>query len=140
MVMVFGETSSSSSSDVGEASTSAAGSHSPLVHEFVEMGFSVDMVTKAIEENGEHNTEKILETLLAYSATLSNRPSEFEPVSYDLQSSESENDFLDDLSDFEGCLDNEVVHLIFSLNTYITLRSRIFRIANIAWTTLGTGI
>ncbi|PIA31365.1 hypothetical protein AQUCO_05000033v1 [Aquilegia coerulea] len=71
------------------------------------MGFSVKMVTRAIEETGDQNTEQILEVLLRYSATIDNFPSKCGPVSYDLQSSESENDFLDDLSDPEACLDNE---------------------------------
>ncbi|PIA31386.1 hypothetical protein AQUCO_05000052v1 [Aquilegia coerulea] len=71
------------------------------------MGFSVKMVTRAIEETGDQNTEQILEALLRYSATIDNFPSKCGPVSYDLQSSESENDFLDDLSDPEACLDNE---------------------------------
>ncbi|CAK9179521.1 unnamed protein product [Ilex paraguariensis] len=55
----------------GEASSSVdPSSHSKLVHHFIGMGFSEKLVTKAIEENGQGNTESILETLLTYSVSL----------------------------------------------------------------------
>ncbi|XP_073054617.1 uncharacterized protein [Primulina eburnea] len=43
-------------------------SQSNLRSAFVGMGFSPSLIDKAIEENGERNTELLLETLFAYSA------------------------------------------------------------------------
>ncbi|GAB4849221.1 DNA (cytosine-5-)-methyltransferase [Ancistrocladus abbreviatus] len=56
-----------------EASSSAGPSSLKLFQHFVGMGFSEKLVRRAIEENGEDNTETILETLLTYSA-LGNSP------------------------------------------------------------------
>ncbi|KAL0924528.1 hypothetical protein M5K25_005365 [Dendrobium thyrsiflorum] len=50
----------------GEASE-AGPSQPSLYSHFIGMGFSGDMVEKAIKENGEGNVETILETLLTYS-------------------------------------------------------------------------
>ncbi|OVA16978.1 C-5 cytosine methyltransferase [Macleaya cordata] len=88
-----------------EEASSSAGPSSKLVSHFVGMGFSRNMVSKAIEENGEGNTEAILETLLTYSA-LEKSPSKREHVYSDSSSSESAGDILDDLSD-EDYLGNE---------------------------------
>ncbi|EOY02435.1 DNA (Cytosine-5)-methyltransferase DRM1/2 isoform 2 [Theobroma cacao] len=54
-----------------EASLSADSSNSKVIDHFVGMGFSKEMVAKAIEENGEENSNLILETLLHNSASSS---------------------------------------------------------------------
>ncbi|CAH1412985.1 unnamed protein product [Lactuca virosa] len=51
----------------GEASSSAGPSNSNLFQHFLGMGFSEQSIAKAIKENGEANTESILESLLTYS-------------------------------------------------------------------------
>ncbi|XP_057464266.1 DNA (cytosine-5)-methyltransferase DRM2-like [Actinidia eriantha] len=77
----------------GEASSSTGSCHSKLIQHFVGMGFPEQMVAKAIEENGESNTESILETLLTYSA-LENSPQRQQPVNANHCSLESdENEF-----------------------------------------------
>ncbi|KAJ0965655.1 hypothetical protein J5N97_026793 [Dioscorea zingiberensis] len=78
------------SGEVSEAGPSRSG----LVVHFVAMGFSKDMVVKAIQENGEGNSEAILETLLTYGA-IEETPlrSEQSPLDGSL---ESEEDFLED--------------------------------------------
>ncbi|OMO59188.1 C-5 cytosine methyltransferase [Corchorus capsularis] len=50
-----------------EANSSAESSSSKVTGHFVSMGFRKEMVAKAIEENGEENTDLILEALLQYS-------------------------------------------------------------------------
>ncbi|XP_043715506.1 DNA (cytosine-5)-methyltransferase DRM2-like [Telopea speciosissima] len=87
-----------------EASTSA-GSNFSLISHFVGMGFSENMVVKAIKEN-EGNTEAILETLLTYSV-VENYPPECELIPSDTNSSESKMDDLDQLSDISSCLGDE---------------------------------
>ncbi|XP_039008466.1 DNA (cytosine-5)-methyltransferase DRM1-like [Hibiscus syriacus] len=52
-----------------EVSSSADSPNSKLFDHFVGMGFSEDLVAKAIEENGEENSNLILEALLQYSAS-----------------------------------------------------------------------
>ncbi|KAK9052408.1 hypothetical protein SSX86_029037 [Deinandra increscens subsp. villosa] len=52
----------------GEASSSAGPSNSNLVQQFLGMGFPEEMIAKAIKENGEANTDAILESLLTYGA------------------------------------------------------------------------
>nr|ATZ71031.1 domains rearranged methyltransferase [Litchi chinensis] len=54
-----------------EASTSAGSSSSKMIDHFVGMGFSGEMVAKAVQETGEDNTDLILETLLKYSESSS---------------------------------------------------------------------
>ncbi|KAE9466464.1 hypothetical protein C3L33_01610, partial [Rhododendron williamsianum] len=91
-----------------EASSLTGSSHSKLIDHFVGMGFPEKMVRKAIEENGEGNTESILETLLTYSA-LENSPQQQEPVNFDHSSSEYDETFVDDFSDsdsFSGNAEN----------------------------------
>ncbi|XP_058180349.1 DNA (cytosine-5)-methyltransferase DRM2 isoform X2 [Rhododendron vialii] len=91
-----------------EASSSTGSSHSKLIDHFVGMGFPEKMVRKATEENGEGNTESILETLLTYSA-LENSPQLQEPVNFDHSSSEYDETFVDDFSDsdsFSGNAEN----------------------------------
>lgn len=85
----------------GEASSSTDRSHFKLIDHFVGMGFSEKMVAKAIEENGEGNTELILETLLTYSA-LESSPKQQQCVNPDQSSSEYDESFLDDLSDTDS--------------------------------------
>ncbi|KAI3699815.1 hypothetical protein L2E82_44371 [Cichorium intybus] len=60
----------------GEASSSAGPSNSKLVQHFLGMGFSEQLIAKAIKENGEANTESILESLLTYSVLESDSPDE----------------------------------------------------------------
>ncbi|PKU69055.1 DNA (cytosine-5)-methyltransferase DRM2 isoform X1 [Dendrobium catenatum] len=80
----------------GEASE-AGPSQPSLYSHFIGMGFSGDMVEKAIKENGEGNVETILETLLTYSA-IGNSPSDCEdapaecPVTSDEYSFDSDID------------------------------------------------
>ncbi|MCL7032505.1 hypothetical protein MKW94_013357 [Papaver nudicaule] len=96
-------------------SDEASSSNGTLISHFVGMGFSRDMVCKAVNDNGEGDTDAILEALLTYSA-LENSPSEMERIApggeqflSDLSSSESEGDFLDDFSDedYLGSEDND---------------------------------
>nr|GEY09184.1 DNA (cytosine-5)-methyltransferase DRM2-like [Tanacetum cinerariifolium] len=49
------------------AGTSAGTSNLNLVQHFIDMGFHEKLVTKVIKENGETNTDSILETILTYS-------------------------------------------------------------------------
>ncbi|KAK9108103.1 hypothetical protein Syun_024114 [Stephania yunnanensis] len=88
----------------GEASSSAGPSNSNLVSHFVGMGFSRDAVAKAIEENGEGNSEAILESLLTQAALAESpdSPPECERAFSDLFSSESADDFNYELSDSDS--------------------------------------
>ncbi|XP_059670147.1 DNA (cytosine-5)-methyltransferase DRM2-like isoform X1 [Cornus florida] len=88
----------------GEASSSAGSSHSKLIHHFVGMGFSEKMVAKAIEENGEGNTETILETLLTYSALENSpeSPQKQQHVDSDQYSTDYDESFLDGFSDTDS--------------------------------------
>ncbi|GMJ04253.1 domains rearranged methylase 1 [Hibiscus trionum] len=52
-----------------KVSSSADPPNSKLIDHFVGMGFSSELVAKAIEENGEENSNLILEDLLQYSAS-----------------------------------------------------------------------
>ncbi|KAK8534056.1 hypothetical protein V6N13_028260 [Hibiscus sabdariffa] len=52
-----------------KVSSSADSPNSKLIDHFVGMGFSSELVAKAIEENGEENSNLILEALLQYSAS-----------------------------------------------------------------------
>ncbi|XP_065848111.1 DNA (cytosine-5)-methyltransferase DRM2-like isoform X2 [Euphorbia lathyris] len=54
-----------------EASSSASSSGCKVIDKFVGMGFPVKMVAEAIQENGEENTDLILEKLLKCSANSS---------------------------------------------------------------------
>ncbi|XP_042500571.1 DNA (cytosine-5)-methyltransferase DRM2-like isoform X2 [Macadamia integrifolia] len=115
----------------GEANSSAGNgpSNSKLIRHFVGMGFSENLVAKAIKENGEENTEtileaQILEALLTYVALEKSPPEGGQSVYSDMHSSDSDGDsnirrteidgdFLDDLSDVDelsdvsGCLGDE---------------------------------
>ncbi|XP_068642490.1 DNA (cytosine-5)-methyltransferase DRM2-like isoform X2 [Aristolochia californica] len=75
--------------------------------EFIGMGFSEDMVAKAIEENGEGNANVILETLLTYSA-LEKSPQGCEQAVSDPSSTASESDSLgDEFSSADGDIADE---------------------------------
>lgn len=61
----------------GEASSSAGPSNSKWFQHFLGMGFSEQLIAKAIKEDGEANTESsILESLLTYSVLESDSPDE----------------------------------------------------------------
>lgn len=97
----------------GEASSSTVPSNSKLINHFIGMGFSEKMVVKAIEQDGEGNTDSILEYLLTYSA-LENCPQELEnspqaepQVGSDNCSSDYDESFLDDFSDTDSCHENQ---------------------------------
>ncbi|XP_057482702.1 DNA (cytosine-5)-methyltransferase DRM2-like isoform X2 [Actinidia eriantha] len=84
----------------GEANsyTGPGPSQSKLIRHFVGMGFPDKLVAQAIEENGEGNSESILETLLTYSA-LENSPQQQKPSDSDHSTSDYYENFDDDLSD-----------------------------------------
>ncbi|KAL1317178.1 DNA (cytosine-5)-methyltransferase DRM2-like [Arachis ipaensis] len=68
---VFGMPQESNVHSVEESgSTCSSAKNSKLIHHFLGMGFSVEEVIKAIEEDGEDNEENILETLLTLAATI----------------------------------------------------------------------
>ncbi|XP_041004750.1 DNA (cytosine-5)-methyltransferase DRM2 isoform X4 [Juglans microcarpa x Juglans regia] len=72
------------------------------------MGFSRKMVSKAILENGEENTDSILETLLTYSA-IESSPRGQHDVDSDNSSLDSGGSFLDDFSDIDSSSDTEEI-------------------------------
>ena len=70
----------------GATSSSACTSNSKLVDKFIGMGFIEKNVAKVIQENGEENTDSILNTILTYS-TLETSPQEqqhIDSVNYSL--------------------------------------------------------
>lgn len=97
----------------------AGPSQPSLYSHFIGMGFSGDMVEKAIKENGEGNAETILETLLTYSAIGNNTLSEHEDVvecenapernhaSVGCPVTSDEDFFSDDLLDSDDSLDED---------------------------------
>ncbi|KAL8038712.1 hypothetical protein ABFX02_11G125300 [Erythranthe guttata] len=101
----------------GEASTSNCASRTMLIAHFVGMGFSDKLVSKAIDENGEGDTESILNTLLTYSS-LENSPEDEEQCNVNSDPSSSDfnetfvddynDNFLDDDSDADSWGENEV--------------------------------
>ncbi|KAA8530223.1 hypothetical protein F0562_004932 [Nyssa sinensis] len=111
-----------------EASSSVGPSNSKLIHHFVGMGFSEKKVAKAIEENGEGNTESILETLLTYSA-LENSPQQQQHVDSDHCSSEYDESFLEDLSDMDTWSDNEE-----NMNAFSNMDKTLLSLANMGYT------
>lgn len=90
-----------------EASSSTGPSNSKLINHFVGMGFSEKMVAKAIDDNGEGNTDAILESLLTYSALESSPQAQQQPVDSDHYFSDYDESFLDDLSDTDSFPENE---------------------------------
>ncbi|KAK4750548.1 hypothetical protein SAY87_004030 [Trapa incisa] len=95
----------------GEASSFGGSSSSKLFNHFVGMGFSEKLVSKAIDENGEANTDLILESLLTYTA-LEDSPEAQQTetvVNDDCSSGYEENPF-DDFSDDDSDSGREVIH------------------------------
>lgn len=87
----------------GEASTSGCSSRMKLINHFIAMGFSKRLVERAIEENGEKDTDAIVNSLLTY-ANLEESPEhehQLSPIS-DPSSSNYNEASLDDLSDMES--------------------------------------
>ncbi|KAH7857384.1 hypothetical protein Vadar_012075 [Vaccinium darrowii] len=82
----------------GEASSSNGSQTSRVIHHFVGMGFSKDMVVRAMEENGENDIEAILEVLLTYSA-IEDLPPEEEHLSDDSCASKVASNYPDLLLD-----------------------------------------
>ncbi|XP_073038819.1 DNA (cytosine-5)-methyltransferase DRM2-like isoform X1 [Primulina eburnea] len=89
-----------------EASSSEGASRSMLVKHFVGMGFPENLVSKAIEENGEGDTDSILNTLLTYSA-LEESPQRHLSTRSDPESSEYDT-LLDDFSDMDSWSEDEI--------------------------------
>ncbi|KAG2714570.1 hypothetical protein I3760_03G033500 [Carya illinoinensis] len=79
-----------------------------LIDHFIGMGFSKKMVSKAIQENGEENTDSILETLLTYSA-IESSPQGQPDIDSDNSSLDSGGSFLDDFSDIDSSSDTEEI-------------------------------
>lgn len=105
----------------GPSEVCEAGSSRPqLVSHFMGMGFSEDLVLKAIKENGEEDSEAVLETLLTYTA-LEKSPSKQSQIQ-DNWSSASEGDNLDedvyDGSDFE---DEDFTDILAEDKKFLTL-------------------
>ncbi|KAG6719981.1 hypothetical protein I3842_03G035000 [Carya illinoinensis] len=92
----------------GEARSTAGCSNSKLIDHFIGMGFSKKMVSKAIQENGEENTDSILETLLTYSA-IESSPQGQPDIDSDNSSLDSGGSFLDDFSDIDSSSDTEEI-------------------------------
>nr|GEU44140.1 DNA (cytosine-5)-methyltransferase DRM2-like [Tanacetum cinerariifolium] len=59
----------------GEASSSAGPSNYKVVEHFLGMGFSEELIERAVKDNGEANTDAILNSLLTY-AHLEESPDE----------------------------------------------------------------
>ncbi|XP_047334253.1 DNA (cytosine-5)-methyltransferase DRM2-like [Impatiens glandulifera] len=94
----------------GEASSSRDPALSNLIDHFVGMGFSLKMVLKSIEDNGEANMESILESLLTYTV-LADSPEEAythqqqqqqQPIDTNLSSSDYEENVVDEQSDTDS--------------------------------------
>ncbi|KAL4639056.1 hypothetical protein ACB092_03G190700 [Castanea dentata] len=98
----WGSTSSGQEANGGFGEASSPTNSTKLIHDFVGMGFSKTMVVKAIEENGEDDSEAILETLLTY-AVVKNFPEEeglsTKPCTFDSKSKSPDN-----LSEMDSCL------------------------------------
>ncbi|GLU11288.1 hypothetical protein SLE2022_280450 [Rubroshorea leprosula] len=81
-------------------------SNSKVIDHFIGMGFSEELVVKAIQENGEGNTDSILETLLTYSA-LEKSPAK-QHIDSD-HSSDVEGSLMEDFSDFDSLSETEEI-------------------------------
>lgn len=90
-----------------EASSSAGASRVKLINHFVGMGFSEKLVSKAIEENGEGDTESILNALLTYS-TLEDSPEQQLSINSDPSSSDYNDTLQEDLSDMDSWSEDEI--------------------------------
>ncbi|KAK4409933.1 DNA (cytosine-5)-methyltransferase DRM2 [Sesamum angolense] len=96
-----------------EASSSAGASRVKLINHFVGMGFSEKLVSKAIEEHGEGDTESILNALLTYS-TLEDSPEQQLSINSDPSSSDYNETLQEDLSDMDSWSEDEIesVHYV----------------------------
>ncbi|KAK4426139.1 DNA (cytosine-5)-methyltransferase DRM2 [Sesamum alatum] len=90
-----------------EASSSAGASRVELINHFVGMGFSEKLVSKAIEENGEGDTESILNALLTYS-TLGDSPEQQLSINSDPSSSDYNETLQEDISDMDSWSEDEI--------------------------------
>ena len=97
----------------GATSSSACTSNSKLVDKFMGMGFIEKNVAKVIQENGEENTDSILNTILTYS-TLETSPQEQQHIDSVNYSLDCDGSFLDDFSDVDSYSDNlEITNTMF---------------------------
>ncbi|KAL8545804.1 hypothetical protein ACS0TY_005793 [Phlomoides rotata] len=92
----------------GEASSSGFSSRMKLINHFIAMGFTEKLVARAIEENGEKDTDAILNSLLTYS-NLEDSPEQRLCTNSDSSSSDYNETYPDDLLDMECWLQDEVV-------------------------------
>lgn len=99
-----------------EASSSMSASRAILIDNFVGMGFSAKLVSKAIEENGEGDTDKILNSILTYS-TLEDSPQQQLSTNSDPCSSDYNEVFPDNLSDVENWTEDEIEDCLQENNT-----------------------
>ncbi|KAL0395702.1 UNVERIFIED_CONTAM: DNA (cytosine-5)-methyltransferase DRM2 [Sesamum calycinum] len=108
-----------------EASSSAGASRVKLINHFVGMGFSEKLVSKAIEEHGEGDTESILNALLTYS-TLEDSPEQQLSINSDPSSSDYNETLQEHLSDMDSWSEDEIesVH-------YVLLRTHL--ISDFTW-------
>lgn len=90
-----------------EASSSTSISRAILIGNFVGMGFPEKLVSKAIEENGEGDTDKILNSILTYT-TLEDSPQQQLSTNSDPCSSDYNEVFPDNLSDVENWTEDEI--------------------------------
>ncbi|PWA98114.1 domains rearranged methyltransferase 2 [Artemisia annua] len=99
----------------GEASSSRGPSNLNTVQHFMDMGFPEELVTRAIKENEENDTEKILESLLTYSQmapeeldTYHASSSQQQCVNYDELSSDYDESLLDGFSEDDSLSESEI--------------------------------
>ncbi|KAL0381735.1 UNVERIFIED_CONTAM: DNA (cytosine-5)-methyltransferase DRM2 [Sesamum angustifolium] len=98
-----------------EASSSAGASRVKLINHFVGMGFSEKLVSKAIEEHGEGDTESILNALLTYS-TLEDSPEQQLSINSDPSSSDYNETLQEDLSDMDSWSEDEIEENVDSVS------------------------
>nr|XP_018686517.1 PREDICTED: DNA (cytosine-5)-methyltransferase DRM2-like [Musa acuminata subsp. malaccensis] len=82
-------------------------SRSAMVCHFMGMGFSEDMIMKAIKENGEENSEAILEALLTY-MSIGTSPSEYDSIPRDLSVLSNKDEAHDNPYDRVASVDEEL--------------------------------
>lgn len=102
-----------------EASSSTGGSRSRLISHFVGMGFSEKLVSKAIDENGEGDTDSILNSLLTYS-TLEDSPQQQLSTYSDPSSSDYNEIVAHDISDMENWTEDEIEDCLHENTGYIS--------------------
>ncbi|XP_057791651.1 DNA (cytosine-5)-methyltransferase DRM2 [Salvia miltiorrhiza] len=90
-----------------EACSSRSASRSKMFDHFVGMGFSDKLVSKAIEENGEEDSDSILNWLLTFSS-LEDSPPQQLSTNFDPCSSDYNEIFPNDLSDMDSWSDDEI--------------------------------